>query len=434
VLHELANILRRPSRLAPRSLSRQARRATAALATRDAAALLAALVLATLPLARPVAAIQRFPAAAATSPAALPREPAAASASAAGDPAAPVLEPTIDIEAMASDAAPTAVEASATVDATEAADLDVDGAVPLEASDEPSEPIAPEPVAAPDPVVDPRPLIQQVQTYRVAPGDTLVGVARRFGIDVATLRATNPLPDPDRLLVGQALVVLPVPGILATAAPGETIGSLAQRYGVPAAIIASANGLAEAPALQPGQQVLVPGGKPLVITSVRGAMWPAAGTGVQHKAQFIAAAVPAARASQQQTGVPASVTLGQAILESNWGDSVLARDANNLFGIKAYGAAASSPTYWMPAWEVVDGEDVESFEPFRAYPSPEASFADHGLFFRQNSRYWPALALASDPRAFAQAIAAAGYATDPVYGAKLIAIMDAYQLYQYDLA
>jgi LysM repeat protein len=255
----------------------------------------------------------------------------------------------------------------------------------------------------------------------------------RLGIDVDTLRAANPLPNPDRVLVGQALTVLPVPGMLVTAVPTDSTAALAARHDIPAADIAAANGLAESDNFTPGQLVLIPGGRPLVITTGRDATWPAAGTGRAHKAQFIAAAVPPAQDSQRATGVPASVTIAQAILESNWGDSLLAREANNFFGIKAYGAAANQNVYWMAAWEVVHGKNVESFEPFRAYATPEASFADHGLFFRQNPRYWPALYLAADARAFAQAIADAGYATDPAYGAKLVTIMDQYDLYQYDL-
>jgi LysM repeat protein len=292
--------------------------------------------------------------------------------------------------------------------------------------------VTPDPPAAAAPA-EVRPLVERVQTYYVAPGDTLYQVAQRFGIDVETLRATNPLPDPDRLLVGQPLTVLPVRGLLQTAGPGDTVAALARRYGVRAADIAAANGLAESAVLAPGQRVLIPGGRPLAVTSARGAAWPTPGTGLQRKGQFIAAGAAPAQESQRQTGVPASVTLAQAILESNWGDSLLAREANNLFGIKGYGAGAGQAVYWMPAWEVVDGEDVESLEPFRAYSSPEASFADHGMFFRQNSRYWPALYLAGDARAFAQAIADAGYATDPAYGAKLIRLMDQYDLYQYDL-
>jgi LysM repeat protein len=283
------------------------------------------------------------------------------------------------------------------------------------------------------PALPPPPLVARIQTYRVAPGDSLTSLARRFGISVDTLRWANPLPDPDVLYVGHVLTILPVSGVLHTVAPGETVATVAPRYRVPAPTLLAANGLAESDALRTGQRLLVPGGRPLAVTSARGAAWPAAGSGARQKPQFIAAAAAVAQESQRTSGVPASVTIAQAILESNWGDSLLAREANNIFGIKAYSNPNGQNVYWMAAWEVVDGEDVVTYEPFRAYTSPEASFADHGRFFRQNPRYWPALRVASDPRAFAQGIADAGYATDPAYASKLIRLMDQYDLYQYDL-
>jgi LysM repeat protein len=285
-----------------------------------------------------------------------------------------------------------------------------------------------------EPVVEapPLPLVARIQSYRVAPGDSLTSIARRFGIPVDTLWWANPLADADVLYVGHSLTVLPVPGVLHSVAPGETVASLAQRYRVGASALQEANGLADGEAPRAGQRLLVPGGRPLLVAGARGAAWPAAGMGTRSRAQFIAAAAVSAQQSQRATGVPASVTIAQAILESNWGDSLLARSANNFFGIKAHSNPSGQAVYWMEAWEVVDGEDVVRYEPFRAYASPEASFADHGRFFRQNSRYWKALAVADDPRAFAQAIADAGYATDPAYGGKLIRLMDQFDLYQYD--
>jgi hypothetical protein len=56
---------------------------------------------------------------------------------------------------------------------------------------------------------------------------------------------------------------------------------------------------------------------------------------------------------------------------------------------------------------------------FRAYPSPEACFADHAQFFFKNKRYAKALAVRADPYKFAVAVAQAGYATDPAYAQKL---------------
>jgi flagellum-specific peptidoglycan hydrolase FlgJ len=72
-------------------------------------------------------------------------------------------------------------------------------------------------------------------------------------------------------------------------------------------------------------------------------------------------------------------------------------------------------------------------EPFRAYHSPDESFADFGTFLLANRRYHQALSLSNDPHAFTRAIAAAGYATDPGYAAKVIRFMDTYDLYQYDV-
>jgi flagellum-specific peptidoglycan hydrolase FlgJ len=127
------------------------------------------------------------------------------------------------------------------------------------------------------------------------------------------------------------------------------------------------------------------------------------------------------------------VTIAQAIHESYWGSSNLAKNANNFFGIKARNGEGSAGVYMMDAWEVINGQDVVIPEPFRKYNSPDESFLDHGQFFLRNSRYHGAFKYSDDPRAFAQAIADAGYATDPAYAPKLIRIMDQYDLYQYDL-
>jgi flagellum-specific peptidoglycan hydrolase FlgJ len=142
--------------------------------------------------------------------------------------------------------------------------------------------------------------------------------------------------------------------------------------------------------------------------------------------------VPLAQDAQRDTGVPASVTIAQAILESDWGTSLLTRVANNYFGIKANANLGTGDVYWSNTWEVVDGEDVMVQAAFQAYATAADSFADHGRFFLRNPRYAPALQVASDPRRFARAIAAAGYATDPAYAGKLIRLMDQYSLYQYD--
>lgn len=148
---------------------------------------------------------------------------------------------------------------------------------------------------------------------------------------------------------------------------------------------------------------------------------------------FIQRIAPAAQQSQQETGVPASVTLAQAILESDWGRSALATLANNLFGIKSFGAPGSAGEVWMNTWEATAGGNVTISQPFRAYNNAGESIKDHGLYLAQNARYQKAMQHADDPDAFAELIHKAGYATDPAYASKLIRIMKKFNLYAFDV-
>jgi LysM repeat protein len=281
---------------------------------------------------------------------------------------------------------------------------------------------------------DPRPLIERVTSYRVQAGDTLNRIADRFGVSADTLQAANNLRDPNRLFPGQELTVLPVSGVVHTVRGGETVPDLAARYGFTTVRLAMANGLEEPYTVRPGQRLFVPGGRPLptLLSSGGKADWPAPGTGDRNKRQFIEASAVAAQDSYLRTRVPVSVAIAQAIHESYWGTSKLAREANNFFGIKARNGEGSAGVYWMDAWEVLGGRDVVVPEPFRAYHTPDESFVDHGMFFVRNSRYHKAFAYVDDPRAFAEAVADAGYATDPSYAPKLIRIMEQFDLFQYD--
>jgi hypothetical protein len=148
---------------------------------------------------------------------------------------------------------------------------------------------------------------------------------------------------------------------------------------------------------------------------------------------FIQTVGAAAQNSMRTTAVPASVTVAQAILESDWGRSRLARQGNNLFGIKALGnATGPAGIVSLATWEHTGSGDVIVQAPFRAYYTLEQSIDDHGRFFTSNRRYADAMAVAKDARAFAEAIQDAGYATDPSYAGKLIGLMDRYNLYQFD--
>jgi len=148
---------------------------------------------------------------------------------------------------------------------------------------------------------------------------------------------------------------------------------------------------------------------------------------VMQKDAFFAIAVGPARASQEATGVPASVTLAQAIIESGWGDSHMG-DAWNFFGIKAQGG---EPFVVVRTREVVGGKDVFVNAKFRRFASMEDCFREHGRFLRDNPRYAPAFET-TDAESFARAIHAAGYATDPHYSDALIDIIRQNDLTQYD--
>ena len=154
----------------------------------------------------------------------------------------------------------------------------------------------------------------------------------------------------------------------------------------------------------------------------------------QQQADFIAILVPGAQAAKKKFHVFASVTIAQAIFESGWGQSLLAQDANNLFGIK------TSPT-WTGATYVInteecnpDGSRYTISATFRKYPDLAASIADHGAFLSNNGnpqRYAAALSC-TDSASQAEAIAAAGYSTNPNYAEMLNQEISARHLTQYD--
>ncbi|WP_224240637.1 glucosaminidase domain-containing protein [Hyalangium gracile] len=133
--------------------------------------------------------------------------------------------------------------------------------------------------------------------------------------------------------------------------------------------------------------------------------------------------------SQRQTGVPASVTLAQAMLESGSGKSGLATKGNNFFGIKGEGPAGHVT---MPTKEFLNGKWVTVNANFRKYNTPAESFADHGKFLRDNKRYANAFKHTNNAEQFAREIHKAGYATDPAYSDKLISIINRYGLERFD--
>lgn len=142
--------------------------------------------------------------------------------------------------------------------------------------------------------------------------------------------------------------------------------------------------------------------------------------------EFISKIAPAAMEDWQAYGVPASLTIAQAILESGWGKSELATKANNLFGVKGVGPAGS---YRKVSDEYVDGQKIEKASDFRKYNSWSESIRDHTEFLLK-PRY--AKVIGADWQTACKEVHEAGYATDPKYTDKLIERIVEYKLYEYD--
>ncbi len=126
----------------------------------------------------------------------------------------------------------------------------------------------------------------------------------------------------------------------------------------------------------------------------------------------------------------ASVLIAQAILESNWGKSVLSTRHNNFYGLKA-GSKWKGETVNMATGEVFSGNHVTIHDNFRKYDSPEASIHDRIYWMYSLDRYKP-VATAKTPEEQARALQLCGYATDPHYAKKIIDIINEHNLKRFD--
>ncbi len=126
----------------------------------------------------------------------------------------------------------------------------------------------------------------------------------------------------------------------------------------------------------------------------------------------------------KRSGVPASITLAQGILESNSGNSTLARTANNHFGIKCHNDWNGEKVYH---------DDDHKNECFRKYNTPDQSFRDHSDFIAGKQRYARLFELkTTDYKGWANGLKEYGYATDRNYAARLIDIIERYNLNRFD--
>jgi flagellum-specific peptidoglycan hydrolase FlgJ len=148
--------------------------------------------------------------------------------------------------------------------------------------------------------------------------------------------------------------------------------------------------------------------------------------------KFIAGIAPAAKAAAAKWGVPASVTIAQAIIESGWGQSQLTIQANNFFGIKAASRFGECYVQFRTK-EFVDGAPDYIVANFEKFATPDAAFDAHGELIATSTRYRPAMAEKDDPFEFAVELEKCGYSTDPEYAKKLASIIMVYNLKDFDV-
>lgn len=146
-------------------------------------------------------------------------------------------------------------------------------------------------------------------------------------------------------------------------------------------------------------------------------------TSVTPQQEYIAKYSRIAVEEMYRSGVPASITLAQGLLESGYGRSELAVKANNHFGIKCHDWKGPSVSY----------DDDRKKECFRKYEHASASFMDHSDFLRYRDRYKFLFDLpVTDYKGWAYGLKKAGYATDPQYPYKLIKLIEEYNLSRFD--
>lgn len=139
---------------------------------------------------------------------------------------------------------------------------------------------------------------------------------------------------------------------------------------------------------------------------------------------YIEKYAPLAVEEMYRSGVPASITLAQGLLESRYGLSELVVKGNNHFGIKCHNWAGHKMFH----------DDDKKSECFRKYDSAEESFRDHSDFLRYRDRYKFLFDLEpTDYKGWAYGLKQAGYATDVAYPEKLIRLIEEYSLHEYDV-
>ena len=154
-------------------------------------------------------------------------------------------------------------------------------------------------------------------------------------------------------------------------------------------------------------------------------VFPQITVGKGFRTEFVHLVADGATYSDWALGVPASITIAQAILESDWGRSA---PGHNLFGLKGEGPEGST---FRKVVEYKGGHRSVRRANFRAYPDVAGSLLDHAKILARSRHYARARAVAESPAAYAAALQGT-YATDPRYAGKLTALIARYSLDRLD--
>ena len=175
-----------------------------------------------------------------------------------------------------------------------------------------------------------RPKNATISVYIVRPGDTLIGIAKMFGVSPNTILWANDLPRASVLKIGQTLTILPVTGVKYVIKKGDTLSSIAKKYGGDADEIASFNGLDSGASLAAGAELIIPDGEvPVAVATAAprpSPSQPAAGTPIQ--AGYYLRPIAGGIRSQGihgYNGVDLAAPLGTPIFASAAGEVIVAK-------------------------------------------------------------------------------------------------------------
>ncbi|MDI6666569.1 LysM peptidoglycan-binding domain-containing protein [Leuconostoc falkenbergense] len=296
-------------------------------------------------------------------------------------------------------------------------------------------------------------------SYTVKSGDTLSKIAANHNMSLAQIAALNAITNVNAIRVGQVLKVSKTTTATTNQSSsttsktttntsttttangsykvnsGDTLYAIAAKLKMNINTLLSLNGLKLSSTIYVGQVLKTSTTTAAVTTEVStttGGTISTAGLTATQSA-WLNTAVTDAKAATAGTGVLASITVAQAILESGWGQSALASAPyHNLFGIKQ-GTGWQGTIVNMKTSEYVNGKWVTVLAPFRSYSSQMASFQDHTTFLLSNSRYAAnGVINAKNYVTMANGLQAAGYATAPTYASTLINLVKRYNLQALD--